>query len=122
MPHPEGRDIFDTGLKGEIVLKPLHKGGSGEPLTGRLSRIVMPLDARAGIAAALEEVLGRPVSITDDTSIVKDLGLDSLAVMNFIMALEDEYDISMPLDRIAEVDTVGDLARAVETLRNKAPK
>ena len=82
----------------------------------------MPVDARAGIAAALEEVLGRPVTITEDTSIVKDLGLDSLAVMNFIMALEDEYDISMPLDRIAEVDTVGDLARAVDTLRNKAPK
>lgn len=80
----------------------------------------MPVDARAGIAVALEEVLGRPVSITDDTSIVKDLGLDSLAVMNFIMALEDEYDISMPLDRIAEVDTVGDLARAIEALRNKA--
>ncbi len=69
---------------------------------------------------ALEEVLGKPVSITDDTSIVKDLGLDSLAVMNFIMALEDEYDISMPLDRIAEVDTVGDLARTIEALRNKA--
>ncbi len=44
----------------------------------------------------------------------------SLAVMNFIMALEDEYDISMPLDRIAEVDTVGDLARTIEALRNKA--
>ena len=80
----------------------------------------MPVDARAGIATALEEVLGRSVSITDDTSIVKDLGLDSLAVMNFIMALEDEYDISMPLDRIAEVDTVGDLARTIEALRNKA--
>ncbi len=80
----------------------------------------MPVDARAGIATALEEVLGRPVTISDDTSIVKDLGLDSLAVMNFIMALEDEYDISMPLDRIAEVDTVGDLARAIDALRNKA--
>jgi acyl carrier protein len=80
----------------------------------------MPVDARAGIATALEEVLGKPVTISDDTSIVKDLGLDSLAVMNFIMALEDEYDISMPLDRIAEVDTVGDLARAIEALRNKA--
>jgi acyl carrier protein len=82
----------------------------------------MPVDARAGIAAALEEVLGRSVTITDDTSIVKDLGLDSLAVMNFIMALEDEYDISMPLDRIAEVDTVGDLAAAIDALRNKATK
>lgn len=74
---------------------------------------------RSRISAALQEVVGRPVTITDDTNIVTDLGLDSLAVMNFVMALEDEYDISMPLDRMAEVETVGDLARTIEDLRGE---
>lgn len=72
---------------------------------------------RSRISAALQEVVGRPVVVTDDTDIVNDLGLDSLAVMNFVMALEDEYDISMPLDRMAEVQTVGDLVRTIEDLR-----
>ena len=75
---------------------------------------------RDGIAAALAQVLGRQVQVTDTTRITKDLGLDSLGIMNFIMALEDEYDISIPLDRVAQVETVGDLETAIHELRSKA--
>lgn len=74
---------------------------------------------RDGIAAALSQTVGRPVEISDETNIARDLGLDSLAVMNFIMALEDEYDISIPLDRVAQVETVGDLVTAIEELRSR---
>jgi acyl carrier protein len=73
---------------------------------------------RSEISAIFEEVLGRPVSIDDDTDIVEDLGMDSLGVMNFVMAIEDHYDLSIPLDRIAQIQTVADLVRAVQELRN----
>jgi acyl carrier protein len=76
---------------------------------------------RGEIAAIFEQVLGHPVQITDGTDIVEDLGLDSLGVMNFVMAIEDFYDISIPLDRIAQVETVGDLIHAVEQLRSGVP-
>jgi acyl carrier protein len=79
-------------------------------------------EVRSRVSAALQEVVGRPVAVSDQTNIVNDLGLDSLAVMNFVMALEDEYDISMPLDRMAEVQTVGDLVRTIEELRGNLPK
>ncbi len=69
------------------------------------------------IASIFEQVLGRPVKIDDQTDIVEDLGMDSLAVMNFVMAIEDFYDISIPLDRIAQIRTVGDLVHSVEGLR-----
>jgi acyl carrier protein len=69
------------------------------------------------IASVFEQVLGRSVKIDDRTDIVEDLGMDSLAVMNFVMAIEDFYDISIPLDRIAQIQTVGDLIQAVEGLR-----
>jgi acyl carrier protein len=75
----------------------------------------------ADIAAIFEQVLGRPVQITDGTNIVEDLGMDSLGVMNFVMAIEDFYDISIPLDRIAQIETVGDLIHAVEDLRSGTP-
>ena len=65
----------------------------------------------------LEQQLGRPVTLSSETRIVDDLELDSLAVMNFVMAVEDRYDISIPLDRIAEVETVADLVATVERLR-----
>lgn len=66
--------------------------------------------------SALTAVLPQPVEITDSTNIVQDLGLDSLAVMNFVMGIEDDLDISVPLDRIAEVQTVGDLVKTISEL------
>ena len=76
---------------------------------------------RDEISEIFEEVLGRPVEISEKTDIIEDLGLDSLGVMNFVMAIEDFYDISIPLDRVAEIQTVGDLMRAVEDLRSGTP-
>ncbi len=73
------------------------------------------------ISDIFEQVLGHPVQITDSTNIVEDLGMDSLGVMNFVMAIEDYYDISIPLDRIAQIETVGDLIHAVEDLRSGTP-
>lgn len=73
---------------------------------------------RDEIAAIFEQVLGRPVAISDDTDIVEDLGMDSLGVMNFVMAIEDFYDLSIPLDRVAQIQTVADLIRAVEELKD----
>ena len=76
---------------------------------------------RNEVTSIFEQVLGRPVKIDDQTDIVEDLGMDSLAVMNFVMAVEDFYDISIPLDRIAQIQTVGDLIHAVEGLRSGVP-
>ena len=73
---------------------------------------------REEITLVFEQVLGHPVKIDDETDIVEDLGMDSLAVMNFVMAIEDFYDISIPLDRIAQIQTVGDLIDAVDELRS----
>jgi acyl carrier protein len=77
---------------------------------------------REDISTIFEQVLGHPVKISDRTDIVEDLGMDSLGVMNFVMAIEDFYDISIPLDRIAQIQTVGDLIHAVEDLRNGTPE
>lgn len=65
---------------------------------------------------ALRVAVNRPVEIDGQTQIVQDLGLDSLAVMNLMLAIEDSFDISIPLNRVAEIVTVDDLVHAVETL------
>lgn len=74
---------------------------------------LVPDQIRAIVLKQLNVLLPEPVPISDQTNIVRELGLDSLAVMDFVMAIEDDLDISVPLDRIAEVETVGDL---IETL------
>ena len=64
----------------------------------------------------LEKKVGPERAISLESSVLEDTGLDSVSVMDLVMELEDEFDISIPLDRIAEVRTVGDLAGAVEAL------
>jgi acyl carrier protein len=60
------------------------------------------------------------VNVSAETQIVGGLGLDSVAILDFIMDIEDRFDISIPLDRIAEVQTIGELSRAIEALKRAA--
>jgi acyl carrier protein len=74
-------------------------------------------DIRDVIFGTLRAMLpdGRP--ITEQTHITEDLGLDSVAMMDFVMEIEDKLDISVPLDKIAEVETLGDLIATVQRLK-----
>src|SRR3546814_17660381 len=60
--------------------------------------------------------IARVREVGADTSITQDLGLDSLAVMNFVMALEDPFDVSIPLNRIVHLHTVAYLAPVFDNL------
>ena len=75
-------------------------------------------DIRSTIFDTLRASLGKPVELSDQTNIVNDLGFDSVAVMDFVMEIEDRLDISVPLDRIAEVETIGDLVSTVRGLKS----
>ena len=47
------------------------------------------------------------------------MGLDSMAVMDLVMELEDQYDVSIPLDKIAETETVEQLANLIVSLQEQ---
>ncbi len=70
----------------------------------------------AHVVKVLKAAVPGAAEISGDTQIVQDLGLDSLAVMNLMLALEDHFDISIPLDRVADIVTVEDLIEAVVSL------
>ena len=55
-------------------------------------------------------------TITADTDIIKDLGADSLDVVELLMALEEKTGKTIPEDKVAEIKTVGDIAKVLETL------
>ena len=54
--------------------------------------------------------------ITMDTHIVNDLGADSLDVVELLMSLEDEYDITITDDAVRELYTVREVVEFVEKL------
>jgi acyl carrier protein len=67
----------------------------------------------AEIINALQPFKKSDAPITAETDIARDLKLDSLAVMDLLMVLEDKFDVSIPLNMVAEITTVGQLAKAV---------
>ncbi len=50
------------------------------------------------------------------SGIMSDLEVDSVAVFDFIMELEDHYDISIPMEMVSDIKTVGELVLAVKGL------
>lgn len=77
-------------------------------------------EIREVIFTTLRAALPQERSLSDQTHIIEDLGLDSVAVMDFVMEIEDKLDISVPLDKIAEVETLGDLIATVQRLKHAA--
>jgi len=73
-------------------------------------------EIREQIISGLRRARPDAANISGATRIVQDLELDSVAVMDFILSIEDRFDISIPLDRVADIVTVEDLARVVEGL------
>ena len=55
--------------------------------------------------------------ITAATVIYQDLSIDSLAVMDIVMDLEDRFDVSIPINTVAEIRTVQELVDAILRLR-----
>lgn len=68
------------------------------------------------IYATLETVNRNKVELTEETALVADMGLSSLEVMESIEQIEDHFDISIPLNILPDVNTVGDLAKKVKEL------
>lgn len=45
--------------------------------------------------------------VTRDSSFVDDLKADSLDIVELVMELEDEFDVSIPEDEVESINTVG---------------
>ena len=69
------------------------------------------------VTKMLGEQLGiDPGTIRPEQEVVKDLGADSLDVVELMMALEDEYGITLPESDVENVKTVQDIVDMMEKL------
>lgn len=53
-------------------------------------------------------------TITPESEIIKDLGADSLDVVEMLLELENEYGVEITDEQAAELKTVGDIVKLVE--------
>src|SRR5882724_7666850 len=67
------------------------------------------------IRTALAEHLKRDVSkVQLQSDLRKDLGLDSLAMIELLFKIEETFDLEIPNDDLSQITTVGDVIAYVE--------
>jgi acyl carrier protein len=73
---------------------------------------------RESVQSELHTLLGQHVqagaTIAETSHLVADLGIDSLGVMEIVADIEDTFKLSIPDDALREVETVADVAAAIE--------
>ena len=57
-----------------------------------------------------------PERVTMDAQIKKDLGADSVDILQLLMRLEDDYGIVIPDQELAKFETVGDVVNFLDSL------
>ena len=63
----------------------------------------------------ISKQLNRAVDeITEDKEVVKDLGADSLDLVDLVMTVEDEFSIELPDEALEGMKTIGDLVKYIE--------
>ena len=71
----------------------------------------------ARVAELIAPFNKKGVALGEATTFAGDLEWDSLTVMDFVAAIEDEFDIMITMNMQAEIETVGQLVDAVEKLK-----
>ena len=79
-----------------------------------------PDDISTRVLTLLQAEAGADRTLSPGSVITVDAGLDSVSIMDVVLELEDEFDITIPLDSLADVRTVSDLAEVVARLRGEA--
>lgn len=70
----------------------------------------------------VKEILARqlrvsPDKVTMDAQIKRDLGADSVDILQLLMRLEDDYGIVIPDQELAKFETVGDVVNFLDGLK-----
>ncbi len=53
-------------------------------------------------------------TLTEDTNIRSELGLNSLELINIAVAIEDEFDVEIPDREVGNIETLGDAIKVIE--------
>ena len=74
---------------------------------------------RSEVAERIIEIVAEKMDkpkeeITEDKSFVNDLGADSLDIVEMMMDIEDEFDLSIPEEETQKIQTIGDAIKYVE--------
>jgi acyl carrier protein len=76
-------------------------------------------DTYTALCRLLEPFNTAKVKLTPETDISADLNIDSVSVMDFVMEVEDHFDIDIPLNVLSETRSIADLVKVVDARLKK---
>lgn len=71
------------------------------------------------ICSLIEPLNEKGVTLSRETDLIADLEVDSVAVLDMVMDIEDFYDISIPVNTISETKTIGELVDAIHEIKKE---
>ena len=72
-------------------------------------------DVLAGLAEILEEVAGvDPADVTPEKTFIDDLDVDSLSMVEVVVAAEEKFGVKIPDDEVQNQKTVGDAVSYIQ--------
>ena len=72
-------------------------------------------EIRADLAEILEEVAGvNPDDVAEEKSFTDDLDVDSLSMVEVVVAAEERFGVTIPDDDVKSLRTVGDAVAYIE--------
>lgn len=77
-------------------------------------------EIRGRIYTLIGQYNKKGITLQPDTTFSVDLDLDSLTVMDLVAAIEDEFDIVLPLNMLPDLETIQQVADAVQKIVESA--
>lgn len=72
-------------------------------------------EIRTGLAEILDEVAGVNASdVSDEKSFTEELDVDSLSMVEVVVAAEERFGVKIPDDEVQNLKTVGDAVTYIE--------
>lgn len=72
-------------------------------------------DTFTTLCQLLEPFNSVKITLKPETDISADLNIDSVSVMDFVMEVEDHFNIDIPLNVLSETRSIADLVKVVES-------
>jgi acyl carrier protein len=94
-----------------LITLPEPTGHPGGPRTSPTGAQI-----EADTLAILKRLGRKPIEPTPDRELLADLGFDSLLVLELVGELEDHFNISVPLNNLTHIRTVGQIVAEVQRL------
>ena len=67
----------------------------------------------ASAVSIVSRLVQADTELSADTDLQEDVGMTSLQVMDLVLEIEEEFDISFPLNRLPDIQTIKDLAQEI---------